>query len=130
MDKIKELIHAKLKEMSSTGTGAGFQPGEGEQYTTKYAFKIKKLKENKDESKSYLNSLNITDPALNKFIVDRITEFDIVEDKLNILLPLLKTAKKETMEYYKTSPEFQVIYGTDLAIDYLDDLITLFRDKK
>jgi hypothetical protein len=42
----------------------------------------------------------------------------------------LKKSKEETMEYYKTSPDFQVKYGTDLAVDYLDDLITLFRDKK
>jgi hypothetical protein len=53
-----------------------------------------------------------------------------IEDKLNILLPLLKKSKEETMEYYKTSPDFQIKYGTDLAVDYLDDLITLFRDKK
>ena len=54
----------------------------------------------------------------------------VFQDKLNILVPLLKKAKKETMEYYKVDPSFQVKYGTDLAIDYLDDLITLFKDKQ
>jgi hypothetical protein len=34
------------------------------------------------------------------------------------------------MEYYKTNPNFQVKYGTDLAVDYIDDIITLFKDKK
>jgi hypothetical protein len=90
----------------------------------------KKLEETKEESKAYLNSLNIQDPSLNKFIGDKIGEFDTIEDKLNILLPLLQNAKKETMEYYKNSPEFQIKYGTDLAVDYLDDLITLFKNKQ
>lgn len=89
----------------------------------------KKLEETKEESKAYINSLNIQDPSLNKFIGDKIGEFDTIEDKLNVLLPLLQNAKKETMEYYKNSPEFEVKYGTDLAVDYLDDLITLFKNK-
>lgn len=40
-DKIKEIIRAKLKEMSATGAGAGaahFEPGAGAQYTTPFAF--------------------------------------------------------------------------------------------
>ena len=40
-DKIKEIIRAKLKEMSATGAGAGaahFEPGEGAQYATPFAF--------------------------------------------------------------------------------------------
>jgi hypothetical protein len=28
------------------------------------------------------------------------------------------------------SPDFKIKYGTDLAVDYLNDLITLFKDKK
>ena len=57
-------------------------------------------------------------------------DFDKIEDKLNTLLPLLKQAKEKTMDYYKSSPGFKVQYGTDLAVDYLDDIIKLFRDKK
>lgn len=90
----------------------------------------KKLKENEESSQSYVDSLNIQEPALKQFIGDRVEDFDKIEDKLNTLLPLLKKAKTETMEHYKTSPDFKVQYGTDLAVDYLDDLITLFRDKK
>jgi hypothetical protein len=40
-DKIKEIIRAKLKEMSATGAGAGaahFEPGAGAQYATPFAF--------------------------------------------------------------------------------------------
>jgi hypothetical protein len=90
----------------------------------------KKKLEEEQTSQSYVDSLNLQEPALKKFIGDRIGDYDKIEDKLNTLLPLLKKSKEETMEYYKTSPDFQVKYGTDLAVDYLDDLITLFRDKK
>lgn len=90
----------------------------------------KKLAENEESSESYVNSLNLSDPSLKQFVETRITDFDKIEDKLNTLLPLLKKAKTETMEYYKTNPEFKIKYGTDLAVDYLDDLITLFKDKK
>ncbi len=33
------------------------------------------------------------------------------------------------MDYYKISPDFKVQYGTDIALDYLDDLIKLFIKK-
>tara|TARA_R110000822_G_scaffold56826_4_gene143346 strand:+ start:1102 stop:1902 length:801 start_codon:yes stop_codon:yes gene_type:complete len=87
----------------------------------------KKLKE---EQSQYVDSLNIQEPALKQFIGNRVGDFDKIEDKLNVLLPLLKKSKETTMEYYKTSPDFQVKYSTDLAIDYLDDLITLFKEKQ
>jgi len=88
----------------------------------------KKLEE--EAASTYVNSLNLEDPALKQFIENRVSDFDKIEDKLNTLLPLLKKAKEETMEYYKMSPEFKVKYGTDLAVDYLDDIITLFKEKK
>ena len=136
-----------------SGAGAGsFTPGEGAQYATKYAFNpnkkakgakniyyyklgfkpvnTKNLDENEESSQSYVDSLNLSDPALKQFVDTRITDFDKIEDKINTLLPLLKKAKTETMEYYKMSPDFKIKYGTDLAVDYLDDLITLFKDKK
>jgi hypothetical protein len=89
----------------------------------------KKLEEN-ESTDSYINSLNIQDPSLKQFINTRMTDFDKIEDKLNTLLPLLKSAKTDTMEYYKINPDFKIKYGTDLAADYLDDLITLFKEKK
>ena len=39
MDKLKEIIRAKIKEMSATGQGgASFTPGQGEGYATPAAF--------------------------------------------------------------------------------------------
>jgi hypothetical protein len=89
----------------------------------------KKLTED-DGTQSYVNSLNLQDQSLKNFIGNKIGEFDQIEDKLNTLLPLLKQAKSKTMEHYKESPDFNIQYGTDLAVDYLDKMITLFRDKK
>ena len=170
LDKLKEIVLKKLKEISTTGAGAGaghFTPGEGAQYATPFAFNpdkkakgaeniyyyklgwkdvpVKKLHkqakgiEHKDLWKkkleeteatdSYINSLNLTDPALSQFIEKRVSDFDKIEDKLNTLLPLLKQAKTKTMEYYKNSPDFKIQYGTDLAVDYLDDIIKLFNKK-
>jgi hypothetical protein len=152
---VRDLVRKALEEESATGAGAGagsFSPGEGAQYATKYAFNpnkkakgakniyyyklgfkpvnTKKLEENEESSQSYVDSLNLSDPALKQFVDTRITDFDKIEDKINTLLPLLKKAKTETMEYYKMSPDFKIKYGTDLAVDYLNDLITLFKDKK
>ncbi len=41
LNKLKEVVLKKLKEMSATGAGAGagtFTPGSGAQYATPYAF--------------------------------------------------------------------------------------------
>jgi hypothetical protein len=90
-------------------------------------------KENINEAntdvESYLQDLNISDPDRKKFISSRLLGFDELERKLNELLPLLQQAKHKTMDYYRANPSsFGVVYGTDLANDYLNDLIELFKD--
>lgn len=169
LNKLKEVVLKKLKEMSATGAGASagtFTPGTGAQYATPYAYNpnkkakgaqniyyyklgwkdvpVKKLhkasktidhkdlwkkKLEEEATDTYINNLNLTDPALSQFIEKRVSDFDKIEDKLNTLLPLLKQAKAKTMEYYKTSPDFKIQYGTDLAVDYLEDIIKLFNKK-
>ena len=32
------------------------------------------------------------------------------------------------MEEYKQNPNFAIIYSTDLATDYMDDLIKMFKN--
>ena len=77
----------------------------------------------------YLQGLNITDPDKKKFIASRLLGFDELERKLNELIPLLQQAKHKTMDYYRAKPNsYAVVYGTDLANDYLNDLIELFKD--
>jgi hypothetical protein len=133
------------------GPGATFGPGpsagsEGVAdniYVKKFKYKIvgkagaeraakglpaESLNEANTDVESYLDGLNITDVDKKKFIAGRILGFDELERKLNELLPLLQQAKHETMDYYRQNPEsFNVVYGTDLANDYVNDLIELFK---
>jgi archaellum component FlaC len=134
------------------GPGATFGPGpsagkEGVAdniYVKKFKYKIigkagaeraakglpaKSLNEANTDVESYLDGLNITDIDKKKFIAGRVLGFDELETKLNELLPLLQQAKHKTMDYYRQNPEsFNVLYGTDLANDYVNDLIELFKD--
>jgi len=138
--EFKNSIFQKLKEESSTGTGTSFNAGEGEQYATpfafgKYKYKLKDgwkpapvVNENRENDENYINSLNITDPELKQFIEKRVAGFTEVENKLNELVPLFKQAKAQTLEFYKQTPDFKVLYGTDLAVDYLNDIIKMFKD--
>ena len=74
-----------------------------------------------------INDLNITNPQLKTWIQERIEAFNTLERQLNILVPLLQQAKKETIKQYSQNPSFNVIYGTDLAEEYLTDIIELFK---
>lgn len=94
------------------------------------AVDIVPLNEETQELESYINALGVESSALKKHITDRILGFDKVESKLNELVPLLGDAKNKTMDYYKQSPDFKVVYPTDLAIDYLDDLIGMFKKEE
>ena len=135
-----EAIKNKLDEMSTIASDSGFTSGgEGENYATPFAFsKTKSTKGNygaytqvneaDTNVEQYLQDLNVVNPDNKKFIASRLMGFDEVETKLNQLLPLLQQAKHETMDYYRKTPEsFSIVYGTDLANDYLNDLIELFK---
>jgi hypothetical protein len=89
---------------------------------------IFKLNEDKFDLETYVNSLNIKDKKLKKFIINRILGFDNIESKLNELISLIKSAKQQTINFYQQNPDFQILFGTDIAESYLDDLITLFKD--
>lgn len=75
----------------------------------------------------YKDLWETADPELQKFIEERIKGFNIIEDKLNILIPLLKKAKQETINKYQNKPSFNILYSTELAVDYLDDMIKMFK---
>ena len=152
-----EAIKNKLDEISTIASNSGFTSGgEGENYATPFAFSKTKstkgnygaytqagykkvnefkyklaktqLKEADTNVEQYLQDLNVVNPDNKKFIASRLMGFDEVETKLNQLLPLLQQAKHETMDYYRQNPEsFSIVYGTDLANDYLNDLIELFK---
>jgi len=143
-------IKDKLNEMSTIASNSGFvSGGEGENhngpspkkstygaYTQvgykrvnefKYKLVKKSIQEDKDVEQ-FLDDMKINDPARREFVGSRLRAFDTIEDKLNQLVPLMQQAKNKTIDYYRNKPEsYAVVYGTDLAQEYLDDLIELFK---
>ena len=128
-----------LSEESTTGGGAGnasFTSGtEGENYATPkafvgYKYKLapkKQLKEAEFNVDQYISDLNVPNPELVNWIRERLKAFDTLEQQLNTLVPLIQQAKQDTIKTYSQNPNFSVIYGTDMAQDYLNDLIDLFK---
>jgi hypothetical protein len=126
------------------GPKAGSEGVKDNAYVTKFKYKlvdrkklnkaakgieVKQLWEANTDVESYLRDIEVNNPDNKKFIASRILGFDEVETKLNQLIPLLQQAKHKTMDYYRQNPSsFGVVYGTDLAKEYLDDLIELFKD--
>jgi len=146
-------IKSALEEISTTAAGGeystpfAFNPnkkadGAAVNYYYKLGYKkapkpkstktvdIVPLNEETQELESYINALGVESSALKKHITDRILGFDKIENKLNELVPLLGDAKNKTMDYYKQTPDFKVVYPTDLAIDYIDDLIEMFKKEE
>ena len=156
-EKIKELIRKRLKEENTTGTGSSFNSGPtGENYAPvagkakNYYYKLgfkpvnrkalnKKAKgveikqlwteeiESKFDIESFLSSLQTDNEEVKKYIAGRLGDFDLMSSKLKELITLLQEAKKETINSYRETPEKRSIYGTDLAISLLDDIIKLFK---
>jgi hypothetical protein len=90
---------------------------------------VKALWEANTNVEEFITGLNITNPDNKKFITSRILGFDELETKLNELIPLLQQAKHKTMDFYRQDPNsFTVLYGTDIANDYLNDVLELFKD--
>jgi hypothetical protein len=151
-----DAIKDKLDEISTIASNSSFTSGGmGENYATpktfgkvpksnysayseagwkkvnefKYKLTKKSIKE-VDNADEFLNDINVNDPSRRKFIKERITAFDAIEDKLNQLVPLMQQAKSKTIDYYRNKPEsYAIVYGTDLAQEYLNDLIELFKQE-
>lgn len=92
--------------------------------------KTSSLNEDQAQIEDYIKSLGVESPNLKKHISDRILGFEKIESKLNELVPLLGRAKQDTMDKYREKQDFTIYYPTDLAIDYLDDTIEMFKNEK
>jgi len=67
-------------------------------------------------------------PQLKSFQQERVRGFERVDDLLGQLAPLLAAAKADTVKFYQENPDsLNVLYGTDIAADYILDLIKLFK---
>jgi len=60
----------------------------------------------------------------NDFQEGRIKNFDVIEDKINSILPMVSNAKNKTAEFYNENPgSYSVNYPTDAILKELDDII-------
>lgn len=125
----------------STSSGAGG-------FLTKHAFgknNIKKLLKpykdvgykvvNKNDIKKskavdYKNLIKEDDPKLRaeKFQKTRLDAFDEIENRLLDIKKYLKQGKLKTDRYYRENPDsYNVVIGTDMINDYLNDIETLLN---
>jgi hypothetical protein len=109
----------------------GYKPVNRKQLNSKAkGIEVKKLWEEEGFNlDKYIDELNINDESLKNHIRKRISGFDQLEYKLNNIIPLLRNAKNETIDYYRTTPSYDVLYGTDITNEYLDDIIKLFKQE-
>lgn len=70
----------------------------------------------------------IGDDSVKEFQQERIDGFNRINDLFAQLFPLIKDAKQETIKYYQENDtSYEVVYSTDLAADYIQDMINLFK---
>ena len=67
-------------------------------------------------------------PSNKAFQQERLRAFDNLSDKLAQFKALVDDARVETEQFYKENPtSYSVVYSTDLAQDYIEDMIKMFR---
>jgi hypothetical protein len=76
---------------------------------------------------SFIASLPTDDEKLKEYIAGRLGDFNLLSGKLKELITLIRDAKKETIASYKQNPQYRAVYGTDLAVSLVDNLIKLFK---
>jgi len=149
MDKIKEIIRKKLKEMSATSMGgASFSAGQGEGYATPAAFASKtNSKGTKNiyyyklgfkpvpdiKPKSYDKKKLWEDEMLNEmneFQKKRLAGLDEIEKLMNEITPLISNAKNETIELYSgNAGSFDITQPIEMVLSYLKEVKQLLTEK-
>jgi hypothetical protein len=95
-----------------------------------HLWKKSKLNEENFNVNSYVDSLDTQDAGVKQHVATKMKEFEEIEIKLNELIPLLQNAKQKSVNFYKENPSMENLYGTELAVDYLNDLIKLFKNQQ
>jgi hypothetical protein len=149
MDKLKEIIRKKLKEMSATNAGgASFSAGQGEGYATPAAFASKtNSKGTKNiyyyklgfkpvpdiKPKSYDKKKLWEDEILNEineFQKKRLAGLDEIEKLMNEITPLISNAKNETIELYSgNAGSFDITQPIEMVLSYLKEVKELLTEK-
>jgi len=149
MDKLKEIIRKKLKEMSATNVGgASFTAGEGANYATPAAFASKtNAKGAKNiyyyklgfkpvpniKPKSYDKKKLWEDEMLNEmneFQKKRIEGLDEIEKLMNEITPLISNAKNDTIELYGgNAGSYDITQPIEIVKNYLEEIKQLLTEK-
>jgi hypothetical protein len=150
MDKLKEIIRKKLKEMSATNIG-GATAGDGgngiglpAKYASKtnakgtkniYYYKLgyKPVPDIKPKSydKKKLWEDEKEKTGADKFQDDRVKEFEQIENLLKEISPLISNAKNETIEYYAANPGSYDIYKpSSMVLAYIQKAVDLLKQKQ
>ena len=150
MDKLKEKIRAKIKEMSATGQGdASFSAGQGEGYATPAAFASKtnskgtkniyyyklgfkpvpdKIKGSGLPVKKLWNEDILNE--VNEFQQKRLDGLDEIEKLLNDITPLVSNAKNETIELYSgNAGSYDITQPIEMVLSYLREVKQLLTEK-
>ena len=142
MDRIREIIRTKLKEMNATGQGgASYSAGVGMNMAPPFAFKGKNSKKEitpkgysivPDKIKgSGLEVKQLYEGELNDFQKERIDAFTDIETRLNALGPLVSNAKNDTAEFYSNNPgSYEIYKPTEMILSYLKNIETLLTQSK
>ena len=143
MDRIKEIVRKKLKEMSATNQGgASFTPGEGANYATPTVFnKNKNAKGAKNiyyYKLGFKNVPNIKPKSydkkklweMNDFQKQRIAGLDEIEKLMNEITPLVSNAKNDTIELYGgNAGSYDITQPIEIVKNYLQEIKKLLTEK-
>jgi hypothetical protein len=149
MDKLKEIIRKKLKEMSATNAGgASFSAGQGEGYATPAAFASKtnskgtkniyyyklgfkpvpNIKPKSYDKKKLWEDEMLTE--LNDFQKKRLAGLDEIEKLMNEISPLVSNAKNETIEFYSGDVgSYDITQPIEIVLNYLKEVKQLLTEK-
>jgi hypothetical protein len=149
MDKLKEIIRKKIKEMNATGNGgASFNAGQGEGYATPAAFASKTNSKGAKniyyyklgfknvpniKPKSYDKKQLWEDEVLNEmneFQKRRLAGLDEIEKLMNEITPLVSNAKNETVEFYSGDVgSYDITQPIEMVLSYLKEVKQLLIEK-
>lgn len=143
MDKVREIIRKKLKEMSATNQGgASFTPGEGANYATPTVFnKNKNAKGAKNiyyYKLGFKNVPNIKPKSydkkklweMNDFQKRRLEGLDEIEELMNEITPLISNAKNNTIELYSADVgSYDITKPIEIVLNYLKEIKELLTEK-
>lgn len=143
MDKVREIIRKKLKEMSATNQGgASFTPGEGANYATPTVFnKNKNAKGAKNiyyYKLGFKNVPNIKPKSydkkklweMNEFQKRRIAGLEEIEKLMNEITPLVSNAKNDTIELYGgNAGSYDITQPVEIVLNYLKEIKELLTEK-